>query len=230
MKTFTDKLKLLKESDDELIDQFAYNWPILDSIAGGLLVANGVTPPDAQLFDGCIVREATSGKVWIARKNPISGAYTKSWLSYPWMCCANSASLSIPSGTTYTSYAVGTFNAARSFNSSAADISGNQIYIPIDGIYEIQANATWTDADATDSMKAGMIRINGNNTRPEWNEDVQHCTGGQGLQNNMTETIYMLGVGSTGGPHYVGICVWQNSGVTRTVVLTLTVTMVTPYP
>ena len=134
----TSRLKLSVESDDELIDQFEYNWPILDKYAGGLLVNDGVTPPDNELYEGCVVQEVTSGKMWMAMKDPNTGAFVKSWLIYPWSIAVNTGGVSIPVAAPGATRGFTTLMTADCINSSAADLNGSgHVKIPIDGIYTL---------------------------------------------------------------------------------------------
>lgn len=132
-RTTTPRLKLIEESDNEYIDQFEYNWPILDKYADSLSVADGVTPPDSDLYEGCFVSEQTSGKLWMAVKDPATGSFIKSWISYPFNTVGYYTGAFDPIG------AEKVFTqdiAAQRVNSSfATDYSGGKIKIPINGIY-----------------------------------------------------------------------------------------------
>jgi hypothetical protein len=136
------------ESDDELIDQQAVNWPILDSYASGIMTAAGTTPPDSFLYDGCIVTESANGKSWLAYKNPLTGAYSKQWLQYPWSC-ATYGTFTVGSGTPagFTSYGLSQVDGWRCVNSSLADIVGGMIIPPIAGIYQAQLKTRWVFGD-----------------------------------------------------------------------------------
>jgi hypothetical protein len=220
--TKTPRLDLTKESDDEYIDQYPNNWPILDWRAGELVIADGTTPADSALFDGLVVREATNGKSWIATKQP-NGTYTKKWLTYPWQVCgSNSVAVGTAAPGTYTTYGLPTFNAPFAVNSSAADINGSQqIVLPIPGIYSLHLSARWTDADTSDSQRWAHIRINNNNTRSLWNEDGQHTNG------NVVDCICTQQLTITQSLP-IDVRLWQNSGSTKNVVLNLIAELVCP--
>lgn len=132
-RTYTDRLKLIVESDDEVVDQFEYNWPILDTYADSLWVDDGVTPPDSQLYEGCLVAEKTSGKLWMAHKDLSTGNFKKSWLAYPFQVVGNYYGAFDPIGTekVFTQ----DIPAQRVNSSFATDFSGGKIKVPIDGIY-----------------------------------------------------------------------------------------------
>lgn len=133
---YTPRLKLRKESDDELIDQFEQNWPILDLYANSLLVADGVTPPDDQLYDGCLVCERTSGKLWMAVANPAGPPlWLKSYISYPWGIGVER--VVSPLTVALTDQGFTTVLSDNQVNSSAADLVGGKLKIPINGIYSV---------------------------------------------------------------------------------------------
>jgi hypothetical protein len=130
-------MKLITESDDELIDQFEYNWPILDYYADSIIVNNGVTPPDSELYDGCLVAERTSGKLWMASRNLATGLFDKSWIVYPWTI--ESSKTFATNGSNNVLQGFPTLEAANCVNAGAADIEAGTSYIiiPIAGIYAI---------------------------------------------------------------------------------------------
>jgi len=221
--TKTPRLDLTKESDDEYIDQYPNNWPILDWRAGELVVADGTTPADNQLFDGLVVREATTGKSWIATKQP-NGTYTKTWLTYPWQASAYTAAQAVGTATagTYTTYGFASYDAAKAINSTSADLNGTgQIVLPIPGIYALYLQVRWTDPDASDSQRWAQIRINNNNTRPEWNEDGQH-TNSNVVANIVTQEL------SITQALPIDCRLWQNSGSTKNCAITFIAELVSP--
>jgi hypothetical protein len=133
---YTPRLKLRKESDDELIDQFEYNWPILDLYADSLQVADGVTPADSDLYEGCLVAERTSGKLWMAVANPASPPqWLKSYISYPWGISVERVVNPFTVGLTDQTFS--TILPDNQVNSSAADLVGGKVKIPINGIYSV---------------------------------------------------------------------------------------------
>jgi hypothetical protein len=135
----TPRMKLIKESDDELIDQFEYNWPILDKYSDSQMVNDGATPVDSDLYEGCLVAERTSGKLWMAvvNPNPAPPVYVKSWISYPWSIGATKVE---PWNNANTEQGFTGIIADGQVNSSAADLVGGKINIPINGIYAIEYN------------------------------------------------------------------------------------------
>lgn len=77
MSTLTSRLGLTKPVDAEPQDvaTLDVNFDRLDQSIGVILVNDGVTPPNSQLFDGAIVKEKTSGLVWVAQKNAGTGNF-----------------------------------------------------------------------------------------------------------------------------------------------------------
>lgn len=135
------KLKIITESDDELIDQFEYNWPQLDKYAHPVPVATGVMPPDSDLFDGCILSEtpANNNRVWMARKND-AGVYQKSWIAYEWAIGVQSNGISVIGSTGDRGWDAGLIPGSKDCaNSSAADLdpATKKIITPMTGLYSI---------------------------------------------------------------------------------------------
>lgn len=87
-KTTSNRLRIITESDDELIDQFEYNWPQLDKYAHPVGVPAGGTLSDGELYDGLILSEPPSqGKLWMSRRDN-TGTNVKNYLTFPWSIAA----------------------------------------------------------------------------------------------------------------------------------------------
>ena len=207
--TKTPRLGLTLESDDELIDPFAINWPILDSFAGSKTVSNGSTPPDSQLYDGMIVSESSSGKVWIARRNSLTGVFTKSWLIYPWIIESYNSTytnvLTSP-GTGRYHLPVDTINNPGSMNASSADIVAGHIVTPVDGLYEITYDAQWNNANNA-GQKSVFVSIN----------DIEEYSTSETLRSSTdgnSSNVGSLHVKLLTGDK-VDLIAWQSSGVTQ---------------
>ena len=224
--TNSSRLKLRLESDDELVDQFATNWPILDKFAGGLLVAPGTTPPDSELYDGCLVREGANGKSWLAVRNPLSGTYSKSWLTYPWQCAAYANVLvgsSQPDG--FVVYGLSTVDPLRCTNADSSALVGGQLIPPIPGIYQAQLHTRWSYADGADGIyKSGAISLNGNVGVRAWNCDIRRKN--NNVVTNFCAQIFTFSPSEA--PYPVGVLLAQNSGGNRDVDIDLTLTLLSP--
>lgn len=137
VRELTPNLKLIVESDDELVDQHEYNWTILDSKADMLIVADGVTPLDSDLWDGRIVAETTTGKVRIARANS-AGSFDWQWLYYPFrMECTSTPALAS------SAFTERFFNGVDPTGINPTALVGGRAIVPISGIYSI-----WCRLDA----------------------------------------------------------------------------------
>lgn len=162
----TDRLKLFIESDDELIDQFEYNWPILDKYSDSLLVDDGVTPPDSDLYEGCLVAEKTSGKLWMAVKDPSTGLFVKSWVSYPFNAVGyyNGPFDPIGGEKVFT----GDIAAQRVNSTFATDFSGGKMKVPVNGIYHwwMLSEVAGTVANARISLQGWINGV--------WVTDLTH--------------------------------------------------------
>lgn len=143
----TPRLGLYKPNEvGETVDvktQINNNYDQIDRVAGCLLVANGYTPPNTDLFDGCIVREKTSGKVWMAQKN-VTGGFDQLWLSYPWFAVANFNVPTVPSDLTPRRIGLASISASESWNAPASTLVGTgNLQIPVKGLYQVTVHCNW---------------------------------------------------------------------------------------
>jgi hypothetical protein len=212
----TPRILLTKESDDELIDPFAVNWPILDTFAGGVWVANGSTP--VGVYDGMIVNEATSGISWIADLS--SGSLVKQWLTYPWLASATKAAWAQGS-----SYGTGIpvpldtpeGNGVTSYNWDKVLVN-NQIKLPIAGIYSM----TGTLRDMHQAAQGRMVGITwqGGNMSTQ-NNIIMDATPGW----TYIQTCWIAPLSQDG---LVGMDSWQSASAPGNADFTLTVELVNP--
>lgn len=216
---YTKNIKLAKESDDEIIDPFAYNWPLLDKTAGALVVADGAIPTDDHLSDGCILVEQPSGRERIFRKL-LTGTYTFEWLHYPWQISAykyGNAVLHAPQASV--EYGFSAVNTADGINSSLSDLNASGfIKAPIKGIYSINAQGRW--ASSASGVYSMFISINSFDDWPPSNIQQEN----QGSFVLCNTTLYQkLNAGDT-----ISIKEWQSSGVTKNVDNLCVVTLISP--
>ena len=157
--TRSSRLKLYLESDEEIMDSFPLNWPIVDSAAGATAIADGSTPAATSVYNGQLFRESGTDKVWMALKDPNTGTYTKKWLIYPWKIQAI-GSISAANSGTHSAYAFTTVEPTQCYNAGVGDINGSgRIVVPIDGIYDIHLSASF-QANAT-GFRSLYISYNG---------------------------------------------------------------------
>jgi len=219
-KSLTPRLLLTKESDDEIIDPFSYNWPILDKYAGGLLVADGVTPPDSDLYDGCLVMEQTSGKQWIASKDPNTGVYTKKWLIFPWFAECGTSSQAVGSNA-FVNTAYGFTSFYNGVNATAANaLVGTFLVVPIDAVYECHYSVRGSNPNANDAVLSAHISVNSDqNYVPS--ETLEKTNGNYTV--NTCQRMMKLKAGDK-------LCmnIWQSYGAIMTVSIVLSVSLVCP--
>jgi len=218
-KVLTPKLKLTKESDDETIDPFAPNWPILDKYAGGLLVANGTVPPDSDLYDGCLVSELTSGKQWIARLNT-GGTYDHIWLVYPWFAEVGTPSLSVAS-VPFTNTAYGFTNLWNGVNTDAATaLVGTFLVVPIDAIYELVYSVRGSNPNSNDAPLSAHISVNSDQNYL-WSETLEKYNLNYTV--NCTQLLRKLKAGDK-----LCLNIWQSYGAPMAVSMVLQASVVCP--
>lgn len=218
-KILTPRLKLTKESDDEYIDPFPLNWPILDTYAGGLLVADGVTPADVNLYNGCLVVEQTSGKQWIAKQDPNTGTFTKKWLVFPWFAEVGTASQAVGSSfSNPVEYLFTTF--FNGINSSAASLVSNRLQVPIDAVYELHYAVRGTPPNGTDAVMSAYISVNQDNNYIYSNTEEKN---NNALTNNAGTRITKLKANDV-----LSLKLWQSYSAVMTVGLYLSASVVCP--
>jgi hypothetical protein len=223
-KDLTPRIHLIKESDDEIIDPFAYNWPLVDAAVGAKMVAAGVTPPNSELFDGCIVSEATTGKSWIARADG-AGGYTKKWLTYPWQLYGIATAVPIANSFSPSLYASLVYSAGQSINASAADVVSGQLVLPVDGIYELDLSVRWAAASSTGSDRSAAISINSDISAAERSKSESMIPNSATNVSTITtcSTFRPLAAGTT-----VATSQWQSIGVTLNADYSLRAALVIP--
>jgi len=219
-KILTPRLKLTKESDDEYIDPFPLNWPILDTYAGGLLVADGVTPADVNLYDGCLVTEQTSGKQWIAKQDPSTGAFTKSWLIFPWYAEVGTPSLSVVS-VPFTNTAYGFTTFWNGVNTDAATaLVATFLVVPIDAIYELVYSVRGSNPNSNDAPLSAHISVNSDQNYL-WSETLEKYNLNYTVNEN--QLLRKLKAGDK-----LNMNIWQSYGATMTVSIVLQASVVCP--
>lgn len=217
--TKSPRMKLTVESDDEYIDPFAANWPILDSYAGALLVANGVTPDPATLFDGSVVAEATTGIMWMADFS--TGSLVKQYLTYPFIASGSAINSSFASGAAYNPVPLNA-TAPNGFtpNTSSLNWDGDlattagRIKVPISAVYLLLGSVY--NFPSNQGARSIVLSKNGagfggaiiDNSMPSGNTNLQ------------VGTIAKLAAGDL-----IGLQFWQLSGAASNSHFNLSVTL-----
>jgi hypothetical protein len=213
------RIGLLYDSPDDGIDPMVPNFTRLDKVMPLLWVADGVTPTDLELYDGAIVGEMTSGKVWVAKKN-VGGTFDKRWIRYPYLFSASSTG---PFGTvTAVPYAGGflTYDTGPNLvvNSTISQLVSQHWVCPQTGIYNIKLGSSW--AVSAVGIRALILELNGASTgRVELEDKQQGSASGNRCQVNallkltIGDTIATLNTQTSGGAlnlEYVSIQVSMN--------------------
>ena len=111
----------------------------LDSRSNIKWVDDGVTP--AFMYDGIVVAEKTSGKVWIGQKSGAS--YNKKYVIYPYYIESHGAASILNNNATVWGWDVP--STSLYVNSSAADFDASNFFIvPITGVWSIKVLDDWT--------------------------------------------------------------------------------------
>ena len=218
MSTNTARLGLIKPAgaDPQDVSQLNGNFDTLDKMAGFIMVNDGVTPPNTDLFDGAVVKEKTSGKVWVAQWNGTS--YDKKYPYYTYMGSFKRTS-GIPAVVSDTNFrnvaAFATYNGG--VNSSASDMAAFNWKCPVGGWYGCAITAVWpsnasgyrglrfgADTDMT-SMVQG-VSLSGIGT-------VQQHISIQEFAKNDAPGVYVWqNSGGNLGPNEVHIRIWSVAG------------------
>lgn len=146
MADFTSRLGLIKPAggEDRAVGPINTNSDRLDYIAGCILVNDGATPSDSVLFDGAIVREKTSGKIWEARKQ-LDGTFQKVWIRYPCHFVAEwSGTISAGSATTYTTWGeLNNVSLTQCKNSGSSNLVSGRFVVPVKGLWQFWLTHQW---------------------------------------------------------------------------------------
>lgn len=138
----TTRLGLSKAAGNEprAVGPLNVNFDKIDTNIGAIVVAAGVTPPDSALFDGAIVKEQTTGRVWIADKN-VGGTFTKRWVLNPWFFSGRTQNFGVNDTAAYNAgYGVADPNCV---NATYANVVAGELVLPFDGIYNIRLSHYW---------------------------------------------------------------------------------------
>lgn len=217
MATPTPRLGISLDADIDPIEAFRANFSRIDQAMPVLWVNAGVVPADALLYDGAIVAELVTGKVWMAHKN-IGGTYDHIWLKYPYTCCAINVTDPFGTGGAYSYRSPLTFSSAWSFNAVAGDISASGWTVPVTGIYSITTNLRW--ANNTTGQRGGLYAINAVNQNNETENVVIAAAGAI----DTTHRIHMNRILQAGD--VIATAAFQNSGVTINLYQIFTATLV----
>jgi hypothetical protein len=172
MPTTTTRLALIKPAGGETVKRtdITTSFDILDEFAGCILVNDGVTPGTADLFDGALVKERTSGIIWEARKNG-GGTFDKVYVRYPYQYRATTPITdTVGTGAVYGGWGATTVDTAQCKNASAAQKNGSNFWVcPVKGLYSVRLRFCW-NANAA-GLRGLKFTLNGT-ADPEGGEMV----------------------------------------------------------
>ena len=209
--------------DDEL-DSQRREWHRLDeSLAGATWVTPGTIPDESILYDGMIVAENGTGKVWRAIKNE-SGSFSQFFIKYPWAYYGEVPTFqAVHNAWTYWGTAPVD---ARCFNAGAADLDFQSgVIIPLKAIYEF--NCHMRLGTEVDNYGAISHRINGvidENSHGVYSISLGAPVGGVLL---VSKAVRVLQKGDVVFPAF-----WQYSGngASKGMSLVFSIVMVRPLP
>jgi hypothetical protein len=150
---FTPKLGLLVPGVNDGLTAQEDNWDRLDQAFSGVIwVQPGTIPDTSILYDGALVAESLSGKVWRAEKQ-LDGNYAQKWIKYPWLLSAKRTGATFADGIADHEWGLDNVDAAQCVNANINDIVDTRINIPLDGIYAIKMRIGWSNGTLLRSMK-----------------------------------------------------------------------------
>jgi hypothetical protein len=180
------------------------NWDALDSAQGVIWVAADVIPSSAQLYDGAIVAEITTGKVWRAERD-LNGNFIRKWIKYPWLIVASSTGPITSTAVAENELGYTAVSTIDSVNANRNDLIDGRAIAPIKGIYSGVDIMRW---EATGSTAGGLrshrMKIN-STTYPEETETLE-APGRLNQAFNLCFFTFVLNPGDG-----VSSTVWQNS-------------------
>jgi len=148
MSDATSRLGLILPAGGEDIDvnDINNNSLKIDKSIGAFLVNPGVIPPDADLYDGAMVAEKTTGIVWMAQKS--GSAFIRRPFIYPWRAAGRGQNLQtgVPNDRTMRIAQINT-TLGTQINSTGAlrqlQTDNFTIDLPVRGVYRVEAIMNW---------------------------------------------------------------------------------------
>ena len=157
---YTTRLGLsLHDMSDELTSQVR-DWERIDEAFSGVVwVPDGTTPDSGFLYEGCLVAEQTSGKVWRATKTQ-TGAFVKKWIKFPWLAYNVVSVTNLASSLSWSTIGFDGLDLTKCINVSQADIQANNnaLIMPLDGLYRINVKTRFNTNGGTTGLR-GVVLI-----------------------------------------------------------------------
>ncbi len=212
MASNTSRLGLIKPTtlEPRAVGPLNTNADRIDEIAGAFLINDGATIPDAQAFDGMIVKEKTSGKVWVLQKN-VGGTFDKKYIRYPWSFTGYTTGFNIGNAA-WGEYGIQNFGGSTigagggPVNSSSADLVNTELVIPVTGIYSIKGQVKWNPNST--GVRAACFNINHIAAAEDVNTaDICNAAVPFAGSSNSISLLEQIPAGTT-----IGFNLYQNSG------------------
>jgi len=190
--TLTERLGLIKPNRDTNtpldIERLNLNMNVLDRAVGTSQVADGVIPPSVELYDGKIVREKTSGGVWIAEKQS-NGSYAKKWIVYPYLYVAFAATTPVGASGAWSPWGWDIFWGG-SYGGQPTDLAPKNFWkVPFKGIFQMRYQDKFEPTGTANQIRASVFTVN----------DV--------MENNNTETVHL----NNGGTSQENTCTFSRA-------------------
>jgi len=216
MPTPTTKLAMQKPQGTEPqdVEVLNANFDILDKVAGGYVVNDGITPPDTDLFPGCVVIEKNSGWTWIAISNGVGG-YKKKMIYFPMEGGLYTDAFTVPHSTSGNPTPTNNYaDFDHNITSKGGQVSASGILLPDLSDYFsslrwlVTVWCNWGTA-GTGYRIMGFTNVNGSGAYPSQDGNVTATPVAGTATNMQANFIY---TGTTAGGQRLVTALRQNSG------------------
>lgn len=165
---FSDRMGLVIPAMSDELTACRDNWDRLDSsYSGAIWVTPGTIPDSSILYDGAIVAESTTGKVWRARRNA-NGSFKQEWIKYPWLWSGGRDGTYL-TASTWTRFAMTADQMItdQCVNSDSGDLSPDgSVIVPIDAVYVFCLRIKFPAVSGNISGVRGITIALNNDTSP----------------------------------------------------------------
>lgn len=152
---YTRRLGLTVHAMSDEVDAQRREWNRLDEAFSGVTwVTPGTVPDESILYDGMLVAEDGTGRVWRATRNP-SGGFSRLFIKYPWTY-VGSASFTAAHSNVMSYWGTEPL-LTRCWNAGSESLNAlSGLIIPLKGIYEI---VTYFSTAAPPTSFAGTTHV-----------------------------------------------------------------------
>lgn len=204
MTSYTDRLGLTIHAMGDELDAMRQNWNRLDQTFSGVQwVPPDTIPSNDSLYDGAMIAEIGTGKVWRAQANA-AGTFDRHWVKYPWQIAAITSKNFSHSGVIDGLWGFDAVDPNQCVNSGQADIVATRVVAPVGGLYVGTAIMRWENGPV-DGLRSYRFAIN--DSADTYNtESIYYPTAFNGLTTHSTKLLLNINAGDK----LLG-CVWQTS-------------------